>query len=573
VALFEQWLSEMFEQNPTVASGLGLSEHDSELGDFTNEAFAQRARSARDWAARLEQLGWALDVGGGRAGTASGAAARASGPQSDVAQDADRVDATLLRAHLAGTEVMDSWQYWRRDPDVYLGPCLWGVSNLFLHRLRPEPELVEAAICRLHQVPAVLANASRQLDPALASPIVLERGVVGARGGARFFASVLPAEVADPALRAAIAGPADAASEALNLFAEQLEQIASRAHGSWALGEERYTALLRDRELLDMSAGQLSAVGSQAWDQLDKELDGLARRVDKDARDWRAVKATLSADHPTSPDELLGAYTTACDRAREFLVERQLVTLPEGEQCVVEASPEFLRGVMAVASYQEPPAFAEGRRGHFFVPFPPRGAGSDEVEELLRDNSWSAVPTVAVHEAYPGHHWQLTWSQQVRRPLRKVITTPYFVEGWALYAEAMMRREGFFRGPEEELAHVEARIFRAARVVVDTALHAGDMGFDEAVSYMTEHSSLTASVARAEVRRYCAWPTHAASYLVGALELERLRESWLAEGLGDLQGFHDRVAASPGMPLPLAGWELFNAGVSTPSGPGQPATE
>ena len=572
-ALFADWLSETFAERPTMASALGLTEYDGELGEFSEEAFERRARSARRWAARLAELGWAgsnasdrawgsgrLCAGCGPSGPAAPAAP--AGATTSLSED-DRVDAALLASHLAGEEIMSGWEDWRRDPETYLDPCLWGVSTLFTQRLRPEAELVQAAISRLKQVPGVLDQAWSQLDPELASPVVLERGIAAAKGGVEFFTESLPAAIASPGWREQVAGPAEEASAALRRFADRLSELSGSASGSFAIGEERYSALLRQRELLSMSAGQLHSLGERAWVELDAEMTELANRVDDEAAGWRQVVAGLFSDHPSSPEELVAAYTEACRRARSFLVERELVTLPDGEHCSVEPSPEFLRPVIAVASYQEPPPFAEGNEGHFFVPFPPSGAPPEQVEQLLADNSWSAVPTVAVHEAYPGHHWQLTYSKRTPRPLRKVVTTAYFIEGWALYAEAMMRRQGFFSSPQEELSHLDARILRAARVVVDTSLHCGEMGFDDAVRYMMEHSSLTPTVARAEVGRYCAWPTQAASYLVGALELDRLCERWVGEGRGGLRKFHDTVGGSPGLPLPLAAQLLF----STPGKP------
>jgi hypothetical protein len=630
-AFFADWLSETFDETPTMASALGLVEYDGELGEFSEEAFERRARSARRWAARLAELGWAGPLlptetsAGPNAGPGPGTGAppvppvramsvRAMSVQAmsvqamsvqamsvQAAQETrvahalsedDRVDAALLASHLAGEMVMSEWQSWRRDPDVYLDPCLWGISTLFSQRLRPEAELVGAAVSRLKQVAGVLDHAWSQLDPELASPIVLERAVAAARGGVEFFTDSLPAAIASPKLRELVVGPAEEASAALRRFADRLSELASGASGSFAIGEERYSALLERRELLSLDAGQLHALGQRAWAELDAEMTELAVRVvadgvaandlyakdldakdpdakdpdakDPDAKDldgspavWRSVVTTLFSDHPSSPEELVGAYAEACQQARAFLVDHELVTLPEGERCSVEPSPEFLRPVLAVASYQEPPPFAEGNEGHFFVPFPPSGAGPEEMEQLLADNSWPVIPTVAVHEAYPGHHWQLTFSKRTPRPVRKVITTPYFIEGWALYAEAMMRRQGFFSGPREELSHLDARALRAARVVVDTDLHCGEMGFDDAVGYMTSHTSLTPTIARAEVGRYCAWPTQAASYLVGALELDRLWERWEAEDRGSLRSFHDSIAGSPGLPLPLAAEFLF----------------
>jgi uncharacterized protein (DUF885 family) len=531
--LLGAWLCDALVENPTNASSLGVTDHDCELGDFSADGFERRARAARMWASRTAQLG------------------------TEVLSEDQLVDVALLRSHLAGEVVLEGWQNWKRDPEVYLGPCLWGPAILFLHRLRPEAELVEAAVARLRQVPSVLAHAMAQLDADMASPVVVARSVGSAHGGAVFLKESLPGEVASPRLRERLSEAAEEAAEALVGFGGYLCELQAKARGSFAIGEERYSALLAQRELLSIDAGALRAIGERAWAALDIEMAELAGQVQPGASGWREVVATMVADHPESPEELVSGYSAACEKARAFLVERGLVTLPEGERCSVRPSPEFLRPTLAVACYQSPPAFADGGQGYFFVPFPPSGATAEEVDQLLCDNSWSAIPTVAVHEAYPGHHWQGTWSNRTPRALRKVISTPYFLEGWALYAEAMMRRQGFFDTPRQELAHLDARIFRAARIVVDTSLHCGEWGPDEAVDYVLSHTSLTPTVARAEVARYCAWPTQAAAYMVGALELERLCERWLAEGRGGLREFHDTVAASPGLPLPLAGRALF----------------
>jgi uncharacterized protein (DUF885 family) len=246
------------------------------------------------------------------------------------------------------------------------------------------------------------------------------------------------------------------------------------------------------------------------------------------------------------------AYADWTARARAFCRERQLVTLPDGEECLVEPSPPFQRPVLAVASYQTPPVFRGGRTGHFFVPYPPEGTSPDEVQKRLATNSFSSIPTIAVHEAYPGHHWHLTWAMLQPRPLRKVIGSTYFVEGWGLYSEELMTEQGFYDDPRHELCQVDARLFRAARIVVDTSLHLGEMTVEEAVTFMSTKASLSEPTARAEVARYCSLPTQAASYLTGALEIRRIRDRWLAEGRGTLHEFHDAIAASGRLPLNLA---------------------
>ena len=129
-----------------------------------------------------------------------------------------------------------------------------------------------------------------------------------------------------------------------------------------------------------------------------------------------------------------------------------------------------------------------------------------------------------------------------------MLGTSYFTEGWGLYAERVMREAGFYADPGHDLCHLDARIFRAARIVVDTSLHIGDMGFEEAVEFMRTKASLSEPTARAEVGRYCTWPTQASSYLTGCLEIERIRASYN----GNTRSFNDTIAASGMLPIALA---------------------
>ena len=293
--------------------------------------------------------------------------------------------------------------------------------------------------------------------------------------------------------------------------------------------------------------------GRAAYAELEEEMRSVALDL-RGTDDWREVVDELNADHPDSPESMLDGYTDWTERCRRFLVDRELVTFSEGEECVVVPSPVFQRPVLAVASYFRPPAFGPSRTGHFFVPYPPDATPAEEVAARLRNNSWNSMPSIAAHEAYPGHHWHLTVAKE-SRPLRRVLSSTFFVEGWGLYSETLMREQGFFSDLAHELCHLDMRIFRAARIVVDTSLHLGEMSFDEAVGYMHDNASLSEPNARAEVARYCSWPTQASAYLTGSLEIERMRTAYLTDG-GDLRSFHDALAATGAMPIALAEREL-----------------
>ncbi|MGH4007241.1 MAG: DUF885 domain-containing protein, partial [Pseudonocardiaceae bacterium] len=306
--------------------------------------------------------------------------------------------------------------------------------------------------------------------------------------------------------------------------------------------------LLEQRELLGYGAAELHRRGVAAWDTLDAQMRELAVQVPGGSADWRATMEALQDDYPPTLQAMRAEYEAETARARAFLADHELVTFAEGEQCRVVPAPAYQRPILAVASYLQPPALARSRTGHFFVPFTPDGATDEEITERLRTNSRAQLPTISVHETYPGHHWQLSWSADRSPAVRAVHRSSYFAEGWALYAEGMMRQQGYFTDPAHELAHLEARIFRAARIVVDTALHCQDMDPAQAEEFMTTRASLSPGTAKAEIDRYCAWPTQAPSYLTGCLEIEDMRAQWT----GDLRGFHDTLGGSGCLPLGLA---------------------
>jgi len=533
--VLSQWMQEELRREPTRATSLGLDGYDHLLGDFSEGRWVGRAQDDRRTAGALAAL-----------------------PLAELPVD-EQVDVTLVLAELAGRQVLDGWEGWRREPAWYVDPCLGGIHSLWLHRLHPDAELADASLARLAEIPDVVAHARANLSRELMPALFARRGAARAAAGARYLRDQLPGESDDAQLSARIAEAAVAPAEALADLAAYLADAEAGCRGDWALGEERYSALLGERELLgpDLDAAGLHAQGQHLYRELSAEMDQVARRIDPAATGWAEVLARLSEDCPSTPEEMRAAYAASCDSARAFLVEHELVSFSEGERCLVVPSPLFQRPVLAVASYQAPPPFSTSTTGHFFVPYPPEDETPDGLHQRMADNGYHAIPTTAVHEAYPGHHWQLTWSAATPRPVRKMVRTSYFVEGWALYAERMMYEQGYFTDPRQVLCHLAARLFRAARVVVDTALHTKEMSAEEAVGFMSERAGLTGTVARAEVERYCSWPTQAASYLTGAVQIEALRDRWLAEGRGDLRAFHDAVAANPGLPVALAGLLLF----------------
>jgi uncharacterized protein (DUF885 family) len=530
--LVDELLAEEYAADPLLATSLGQPGHDDRLPDLDAHVIAARDAHGDDLLARFEGL-----------------------PEADLTDAEDRADRDLAVAVLRGRAVMREWADWRRNPDHYTQPGLSGVFSLFLSGGRPLGDLVTDAVSRLRATPRLLAQGQANLDPTLASPLLVHRAIGTAQAGVTYAREQVAHTVEDPALQEQLAEAGQVAGAAYEEFTEFLIDLEQRATGDWAVGEKVYDGVLQQREGLPYGARELRERGQREYDRLEVEMRGLTRTI-AGHDDWRALVDQLLVDAPPTPEAMREEYADWTERARAFVTERRLVTLPAGEQCNVVPAPAFARSTLAVAYYVEPPPLRPGPPiGHFFVPFPPAGATPQQVKDRLQSNSRFGIPTTSVHEAYPGHHWHFAHiAATSKRPVRSAFGSAYFYEGWALYSEQMMGEAGFFTDPVHQLGQVEGRMFRAARVVVDTSLHLGEMTVEQAIEHMTTRTALPPDTARAEVVRYCAWPTQAASYLTGALEIGRMAKEWS----GELRDFHDRLAGTGALPLGVAE-RLLNA--------------
>ncbi|MDQ2853980.1 MAG: DUF885 domain-containing protein, partial [Chloroflexota bacterium] len=419
--LAAEFLAEYHAEHPVQASALGLAAYDDLLDDLSAAAFERRRASDDGWLTRFREVDAAT-----------------------LSFD-EEIDRDLLVARLTERAIYDEWESWRRDPDAYMNPGLEGVFTLFLHRLRPEADLVRSAIVRLRGIPAQLDAARANLRADRVPALLLKRAVNQARAGAHYTRELLPAQVGEPS-RAELAAAGAEAGEALEGYATFLEEMEPNATGDWAFGEVRYDAVLRDAELLGTNARALRERARREIATLSADMRATAHQI-AGHEDWHSLVLELNHDRPADPEAMRVGYEDWTARARAFLQERGLVSFPPGEECSVEPSPPFQRPVLAVASYQDPPPFSDSMRGHFFVPFPPDGASEEEIAKRLESNSYPSIPSTSVHEAYPGHHWHLVMAKLNPSAVRQVFGTSYFAEGWALYAERMMREAGFYDDP------------------------------------------------------------------------------------------------------------------------------
>jgi uncharacterized protein (DUF885 family) len=193
-----------------------------------------------------------------------------------------------------------------------------------------------------------------------------------------------------------------------------------------------------------------------------------------------------------------------------------------------------------VGAFYSPGSLDGSRPGQFF-------ARINSPEPIYK------IKTVAYHEGIPGHHYQISLAQQADIPLfRNLLIFDGYAEGWALYAEYLASELGWYENdPYGDLGRLQYEALRACRMVVDTGIHTKDWGFEQSVNFIVENTGLPHGYAQYEVVRYISYPGQAPAYLVGKIEIMRLRDL-AEEKLGDdfdLREFHNILLMNGSMPL------------------------
>ena len=195
-----------------------------------------------------------------------------------------------------------------------------------------------------------------------------------------------------------------------------------------------------------------------------------------------------------------------------------------------------------MGGYYTPPAIDGSRPGMFYA----------QDTGIVPKYS---MPTLAYHEAIPGHHYQIAIAQQLDLPsFRRGADFTAYVEGWALYAERLVAELGLYENDVYgNLGRLQAEAFRAARLVVDTGIHTKHWTFDQAVDFMVENTGMTEYSMQGEVSRYISLPGQATAYYIGYTKILEVRQRVMDE-LGnqfDLKEFHNLLLGSGAMPLDI----------------------
>jgi uncharacterized protein (DUF885 family) len=356
------------------------------------------------------------------------------------------------------------------------------------------------------------------------------------------------------------------------LIAEERILRAHAGHdaGVWRLkgGDAYYADQLKTLTSTDLTPDEIHAYGLSEVTRIAAEMDGVLKSVGlMQGTVGMRMDALMADPRFLYPDDAAGRaqvltrYRQILGRAR-MMLPKYFTHVPR-TVLEVRRVPAFSENG-APGAYYERPSLSGARPGLFFA----------NLRDVAETPMW-AMPTLAYHEGIPGHHVQIATAMEIEQlPLqRRMGNLPAYGEGWALYAEHLVKDMGLYDGdPYSDLGRLQAELFRAARLVVDTGIHAKHWSRERAIAYMQSTTGMANSDVTAEVERYVVWPGQACAYKIGMKTIMDLRARAKSE-LGarfDLKEFHLVILENGAMPLWLLQrnvdrWLAQKEGLSTAS--------
>jgi len=521
---YYEWSARVY---PVGASDQGLHTWDDRLADYSAAAVAARREHVHELAARIGAAGissWAKD---------------------------DQIDWLLFRAQVDADDFQGRVRREEEtDPQVYVNEASNGIFSLLKKEYAPPHTRALAAVARLRKLPAMLADGKRNLT----SPVRLyaQLAIDSARSIDSLFDTVdTIAAGFTPAEKASFVTAKKDAAKAMHEYADWLEQKLPSMQPFRAMGETDYNFMLHRILLLPMDAHDLAHLG---------EVE-LAR--------YRALEAMLpdpsladpdprrAADVPPDQQAFLQRYQQREEAMIAFLKEKRLVTLPPYlGPFLIRQLPEAFKPTSPGGFMNPPGVYDKDDSGFYFIPTYDPKSRNFYIRAAIEDPR-----PILGHEGIPGHFLQLSIANHLKNEIRRHHQDTPFVEGWALYGEEMLTREGLY--PENTAAAAQVlRLsrYRAARIGVDVNLHTGKWTFEQAVKYFQEGGGLDREAAEGEAAGAASEPTQKISYITGKWQIMRLLGKYRdAKGAAFRLGqYHDDLIANGSLPVAIQEWILLD---------------
>jgi uncharacterized protein (DUF885 family) len=326
------------------------------------------------------------------------------------------------------------------------------------------------------------------------------------------------------------------AFQSLVVYFQHLQTVATDDAGVWKFsnGEDYYNYLLTHYTTTDLTADQIHTLGQQELERVHAEM--------------RLIFDQLGYPQDENLSQLFGRV------AQDSGVYRNQEIVSAAESLIEDAS-QRISGVFDLRPKADVIVIG-GTSGGYYLPAAVDGSRPGIFYAIaVGTQPRFTLPTLVYHETIPGHHFQISIAQELDLPFFRCGTDfTAYIEGWALYAERLVSELGFYDDdPYGDLGRLQAEAFRAARLVVDTGIHAKGWTYEQAVEYMLENTGKSRDSIEYEVARYIVLPGQATAYEIGFLKILGLRQRAM-DALGDqfdLKEFHNVVLGEGALPLPI----------------------
>lgn len=531
---FQEWLDDQCKRHPMFATYLGNHEYDHELDDLSPKARAEDLENDKKVLAELKQQ---VDL-------------------KSLSRNA-QIDLEIWQHFL-------EYRIWQatnsndfaNDPRVYLTYASDSVFTLLTQSTLPKHRNVENASKRIGKIPGVVQAAKESIGnpPKILTEIAIKR----TEGAIAFYESDIFKLAEESPQLSPLQGPSRSAVASLKDYKKFLEQeVLPRSSGDWRIGKEKFAKKLELELDAGLTADEVIQAANQEADRVEREMYYVAKQLwhtlfagqtlppddQQGRRDTiRKVLSELGKEHG-KPETLVQDARQTVAAIKQMIAEKKILTLPDPDQCDIIEMPEFQRGFSA--AYLNPaPALDPNAKSLYAISPPPTDWPVERQEAFFKEYNKYMLQILTIHEAYPGHYVQLDYSNRVRSPIRKILSSGVFAEGWAVYTEQMMLDQGYGQGDLALRLHQLKFYLRAVlNAILDYSMHCDEFSDEQAMELLVGRGYQTEAEAYGKVQRAKQSSCQLSTYFVGRTAFYRLRQNvQRARGEAfDLKEFHEQV--------------------------------
>jgi uncharacterized protein (DUF885 family) len=494
---FNDLADELFEtivkNEPILATYVGIHKYDHLLPNVSREQILKDIETMENFHARLKSID----------------SSKLSGENKHDYTIADM----FLQYYVFWTKEI---RFWEKNPD-YVTNVGDGLFPLFTRTFAPVEERAKNIAARLKATEKML----EQAKTCVLKPVKLwtEIAIETCQRTEPFIDLVVTSlqKMVPKKLGEELQDSAQQAKASLKKYEEWLKKdVLPKAKEQFTLKREQYDKLIQIRRL-GLTTEEILALGEKYLKELKKSQEEIAKKIKPNAT-IEEINNLIKSKHPKTFEETLKLYRESMEKAKKFVKEHNIATIPPDEKLEIIETPVFIRHLIPIAAYMSPAAFDKDQTGKYLV------TPIEDTPELLREHNYAVIMNTTVHEAYPGHHLHAVCSNKNPSKIRHLIGFgTETIEGYAHWVEEFMKEQGYEDTLETRFARISDALLRAARIIIDVKLCTGEMSFDEAVEMLVKEAGAEKTSAIVEVKRYTLYPTYNLSYLIGKHLIEQLR--------------------------------------------------